>query len=121
MGKVKRLFSGITTTHIFLVIIFSFILIQIIAKISHELFGTLDLRLGFIFLLLVVFFALALMFMMVVKKKADLTKKDFFVLLILLGILILLFLALPKFIPEIFAFDFPESRQQFSDFVQSII
>lgn len=121
MGTVKQIFAKITMTQVLLMFILFFIIVQVLFKISSKLFHTMDIRFGWVFLAIIVAFGLTLLYTAIVKKEASLNKRDLFVLIILSVALILLFLVLPKYIPEIFSFDFPIARQQITDFTQSII
>ena len=120
----KNIFKNITLGQVFFVILFAFIFIQVIAKLGSNWFPSWDLRLGFVFQLIVVGFGITLMYMFIVKKRAELEKKDVLVLLLFIGILIAIFFALPKFMPEIFSITFPHANEQIQSFggnLQSIM
>jgi len=116
----QSIFQAITFKNVIFVLISAFILLQVGFKLSSQWFGTQDSRFGWIFQIIILGFALVVMYLFIVKKEASLTKKDFFVLLFLLGLLGAAFFLLPKYIPEIFVFDFPNSKEQISGFIQSI-
>lgn len=118
--KGQSIFQAITFKNVIFVVVSVFILLQVGFKISSQWFGTMDMRFGFVFQIMIISFALILMYLFIVKKEASLAKKDFFVLLFLLGVLGAMFFFLPRYIPEIFAFDFPNSKEQIGNFMQSI-
>jgi len=94
----------LTVGNFFFFVVMSLVLVFVISWLINALFPSISIvKVGVPFKFLIIAAGITLAFYIVTRRQGGLDRSDIFAILLLGGIMVLLFVALPKMLPEIFS------------------
>ena len=112
---------GFNTTKFFIVLLLSFITIQIISYLLSEIMDYPMLKMGWVLLIFLVVIGIVSLFVLGKRLGQLELKKDGLFILLIFGMIILAFIYLPEIIPQIFSAQSLEVGEYFKKIINVIM